>query len=672
MYHKKQIDTDLEFNALIKKLIDICEFKKDIDIEKYLKIKNGKEEFIINNKKIIAYIKKNQIKVYLDVNEDKNLKDTIKEELNILFNRKVIIVNTFMDYLIPTGFYYTTKGIATERYIKTKVDGETIEEIKFVLISDKWLFVTANVYSDAQYIYQMEIMAMDPENKKDIKTKVCNKDVLARSQLCISFLSNELNVSTEDGKKQDYSKFFFEFITLNNFKLEKKRTVPTLGWDKYNKDFAPYSKKIHLDYSNDKYNFFKKMVDGFSKSENNNCEEFKKKMIEHAKNKFADFAISCAFASPLLKIVGVRSFLVNLYGPSKFQKSLSTRFGLAAFGNYNELEMSGSDTTNVIKAKIHKLQNFLCYIDEIVQKGKKSYNVINGYDFGNEKDRHRLDKNSEIKEAKTWRTIAICTSETTIQKETDMEGEINRSLCLSVDCRPKSIRNDEKKTHIYAQECYRFINQNFGYLGEEYLNEVIRIKDKLLGFYNKISEELYKTNISGNLTDHISSISIICLGNYLYRTLFYNLDEIQYSINLGKFILNSLEKQEELDPKFKFLNCIYNFFETNRNSFIIRPGNGEKEIRPHAQIYGLCDIENDEIIFIMDPLRDYLIKNNFDWNYKKYLIDEGIIKYTARRIDKMLNKRIIIPYYKQENNSKILDIEKFEERKAIQEEMDVS
>ena len=115
-----------------------------------------------------------------------------QEELNIIFNRNIEIINTFMGFLVPEGICYSSKGMTMLKIVKKKNPAtKEIEDIaKNVLISDKWIFVTANVYSEAQYIYQMEVKTIDPISKKEL-TKVCNREVLSRSQMCLTFLSNE-------------------------------------------------------------------------------------------------------------------------------------------------------------------------------------------------------------------------------------------------------------------------------------------------------------------------------------------------------------------------------------------------------------------------------------------------------------------------------------------------
>lgn len=632
----------------------IAELKKRLTSEKNrLKaITKGKEIIVIDNEPIEVTIMPNTCYIYLNHIQKKEYIQKTTEAIELIFERKLVIKYKCNNWIIPEGFQYRADGLYA---MKTKKrDGV---EIKYYeKISIKWLFIEADVYSKEYNLHQYEVKSCMPLSLTDEKIEICEKDTILKRVLVISFLANKLNAPVDDEYRADITRFFTKFIEANNKNLKRKNTVPTLGWNKDFTDFAPYSQNLHIDYSKDRHNYFKNLVTGFEKL--GNKQEFLDRLIIHASNPYADFAISSAFAAPLLKLCGVRSFLLNYYGKSKNMKSLSARIGLAAFGDTSKLEMSGHDTINVIKAKLHKLQNSLCYIDDIIQKGKNTP-IISGYDIGNERDRHRLDKNSEILETKIWRTIAFCSSESPISKDNDMLGEINRTLELGVDCRPEAYKNDEKLAFLYANDYYNFLSNNYGLLGEEYIKNIIAAGPATIKkWYSKILKELSLADI--NLSDHISSISIICLGNYFYRKMFFGLDNINYSIELGKKILKSIKTKEELKPTKNVLDDIYTFFEVNKNYFVHESMSGKDiQNKTATLIYG--KVKNDEIFFILKPLKDYLEKNGWDWSMKKQLIDEKLIKYEAKSINGTVGKRIIIPLIRD-------DLEDEEERIAIKEE----
>lgn len=569
--------------------------------------------------------------------------DTLTLKMENLLQKDCQIYYTIDGYIIPDNFFFEDGNIYTIVEKNDRVGGKWVKRFEKIKILDRYIFIISDVYSKEYQTYQYEILCVDKLGNR--KVEICNKDTLCKASNIVSFLSNRLSCDCLDEYKNHYNKFFFEFMQLNKNILEKKETLPTLGWNKNFTEFVPYSKKLYVDYSKDTHGFFRNMVKGFETC--GDRMEFLARLRTHAKNKHADFAISAAFAAPLLKVVGVRSFLINLYGNSKNQKSLSARIGLAAFGDIKLLEMNGQDTVNVLKGKIHKLQNNICLIDDIIQKGKnKTGAIINGYDVGNERDRHRMDQHAEIKATKSWRTIALCTSELPIQDTSDMAGEINRTLSINVDCRPKHLFEEKNDIEFdfYAQEYYRFLDKNHGLLGNEYIEKIINLLKKNPDFLNKIYDKIYKflayeTN-DINLTDHIASVSAVVLGNYLYRYLLLQEDNLSYSLNLGKYILTeNLQSKQELDVETQVMNDIREFYEINKISFI-------NEDEPNYKITSnniFGKIKNNEIYFILGPLKEYLISKDWSWGIIATLKNSGRINYASKRINNIPGKRIIIP-----------------------------
>jgi uncharacterized protein (DUF927 family) len=646
-------------NNKVKELLTILKTKINYEKNRLKNLKFGKETLVIDDEKIKIYISEKNCKIYLphDIQQNENKIQKIKETIEVLFDRKLYINFECKGWIVPNGFYFFSDGLYAKK--TKKVRGEDVEYI--CKISMKWLFVIADTFSFKNNTFQYEVMSVTP-GKKDEKVELCEKDSILIRHLVVKFLANKLDAPVNDEYRPDLTRFFANFIDVNRNNILYKKTYQTLGWNNDYTQFAPFSKNMFLDFSGDNYNYFKDLVTAFEPKGNKS--EFLDRMIIHAANPYADFAISAAFAAPLLKIVGVRSFLLNYNGESKSQKSLSARVGLAAFGDILKLEMSGSDTINVIKAKIHKLQNNLCYIDDIIQKGNKP--IINGYDIGNERDRHRLDQHSEIKETKTWRTIAFCSSESPLSKDNDMLGEINRTLELNVDCRPKAYIDDEKAAFLYSNEYYSFLSNNYGLLGEEYINNIIKAGQiKLKNWYNKILKNINNVNNNINIAEHVSSISIICLANYFYRKMFYNIDDINYSINLGKKMLLSIKTKQELDPSMKIIDDIYTFFEVNKNCFLTGENSGNFWSSPN-QILG--KVKNNEIYFILAPLKAYLEKNGWDWGIRTTLLKKNLIKYKPKSINNVVGKRIILPLNREELEE---ETAAEEERAAIKEENNI-
>jgi hypothetical protein len=577
------------------------------------KVKTGIDYF----KNYKLYLASNLITCYIPAKLDDDIHIQLTNEIRNKYNRIVIFKISINGFIIPKNFEFTNNGIIAERHKKNS-KGEI--EVTYVKISDRWLFVKSRVYSTYHDIFQFEVESIDPVTKKT-RIELCSADTLSKWSLCVSFLSNNLATITQEEYKKELCNFFMELICSNKNKITKKTTIPHMGWNDSLTEFFPYSDKLFIDYTGDTSKYLKNTVAGFKAKGNKDA--FIEKMELMTNNMDSDFIISTHFAAPLLKILCIRSFSVNFYGKSGNMKSLASFVGLSVFGNVNKIRSAGNHTKNVIIEKLSKLHNLPCYVDEITDQS------IDIYQTGNESGRHRLNRVGQILEAVTWRTILTCTSEASMEKDNNKAGEVNRILCIPVDCKPY---DNNLENENFARTYYQFLENNYGLLGREYVDYIKNNIEAINELYKEINTRLYNKI---NTKTHISMISTICVANYIYRKVFYSEDNIIGSIRLGKYILSKIKTSIELDLATKMFNAIYSFYEINQAAF--RKNNGEQKTN---YCYGV--VRDEKVYFILGPLKEYLEKQGFNWNDKKALIDDGLIEYKGARINNDKQKRIII------------------------------
>ena len=579
----------------------------------YLKFDNLDKLYEVALKEKNVFIK---IDKKITPDEANYIKNTIKNK----YNRECIIKESVNGFVVPDGFIYDDKGILAK---KERVIGKSIQYY-YERISDKWLFIKSKVYSKYHDVFQFEVESIDPFTKESI-IELCSADTIGKWANCISFLMNSLSINTQEDFKRDLTNLFNKINEENDIKF--KVTMPYMGWNEDNTEFFPYSNNLHMDYTGDTSKYLKNTMKSFDGKGDINL--FINKLKEFTKDNIdSDFIISEKFAAPLLDLIGIRSFSINYYGKSGNFKSLANKFGMACFGDPMKISSNGGDTKLVLIEKLAKFHNLPFYVDEITSES------MNIYAVGNESGRHRLNRSGKIMEAVNWRTILSCTSEHSMEEDSNKEGEINRVICIPVDCIPKYI-NKNSNNYIkeeFARKNYLFIKNNYGLLGELYIQEIIKIKDNLNALYEKILNQIFDPNKN---KQHLYMIAVISLANYIYRKLFFDIDDLKYSIFLGKYFVSRLQDIKNLDPEIKMLNTILEFYDINENAFKIVG----KEFKCNY-CYGA--VKEDQIYFILGPLKEYLIKKGFNWNDKKSLIDRGLIEYKGARIDNDVKKRIII------------------------------
>lgn len=571
-----------------------------------------KEEFSYKLNNIILLIDKQSIVAYIDISLRDEYEE-IKQAVYNKYNKQLVIYETSLGFIIPKQFKFKDHGIVTTRKISE-------EKTETITISNKWIYVTSKVYSKYHNLYQYEVTSYNPVTKKSIQA-LCTASTLGRYSHCINFCLDNLNIVTTENYKKELLDYFNKFMLLNNVNMFAKQTIPHMGWNDSCTEFMPYSKNLYFDFTNDNSNYLRNTYDSFKKQ--GNKDNFVKKLKEFTyNNNDSEFMIGASFAAPLLKPLALRSFALNFYGDSGNFKSLTSKFALSIWGDPNKIFSSGNHTKNVLIEKLSKFHNLPFYVDEITPE------AFDIYSTGNESGRQRLTQHGDIKEFVTWRTVLFSTSEISMDSDNKKEGENNRYLSIKVNCVPENLQ-DKKE---YARRMYSFISNNYGLLGEDFIKYIISHKMDLDNYYSKIYKEIEDPEIN---SEHLSMISIIYTGVYIYRLIFFDINDIDYVISQAKKISKKLQTKKELDPNIKMYQSILEFYQINKNAFM-------HDHTPQKTNYCYGLIKNNKIIFYLTPLREHLQKNGFAWNEKRQLIESGMIEYKNFRVNKEVSKKIII------------------------------
>lgn len=219
------------------------------------------------------------------------------------------------------------------------------------------------------------------------------------------------------------------------------------------------------------------------------------------------------------------------------------------------------------------------------------------------------------------------TSEISMESDSQKAGEINRLLCIKVNCVPDQLTNKEE----YARDLYLFIEKNYGLLGNHFIKKIIEDQDIIRKNYETILNSVSDESVQ---KQHIYIIAVISLAVYMYRQLFLNIDDLGYAVSLTKHFLRRIAKKKELDPALKMYETIREFYEINKAAFKV---NGV-----HSTNYCYGAVRDNVVIFIINPLKEYLEKKGFNWNEKRVLIERKLIEYKNFRIGSDLGKRLII------------------------------
>ena len=157
-------------------------------------------------------------------------------------------------------------------------------------------------------------------------------------------------------------------------------------------------------------------------------------------NPAAAFAISAAFAGPLLGPLGESSGGFQIFGRSKAGKTLLMRMGFSVWGSPRKsgLLRDWRSTANGLESAAEESNDAFLTLDEVHQAEPRDV-VAAIYQLANESGKQRLRQDASARKRRTWRTVVFSTGEVDL---TTMASKANQTLPPGAEVRLPSIPID--------------------------------------------------------------------------------------------------------------------------------------------------------------------------------------------------------------------------------------
>ena len=402
-------------------------------------------------------------------------------------------------------------------------------------------------------------------------------------------------ITGENAKKM--SDYLGQMDELNFDVIENRKCVAQFGW--WGKNFLPhYPGEIHL--KNDGTN--KKLVTGYE--EEGNLETWIEKVKPLLMNDLFNCMMKVSFASPLIKLLKARLFITHFWADSRSGKTAALKAALSVWGN-PDATMGNFNSTQVGLERMATLYNDLPFgIDEKQAVGSNK-DFINNlvYMLGLGTGRTRGTRNGGMQSRLSWNMAIITTGEEPISSENSQTGISSRTLELY-----GSLFDREKD----AIEMHRFTTRNYGLAGRKYIKYII---EEILNKNSNELDDLYiyycdqlEGNKERNISSHVSSVSLICVADYLANKIIFDVDDKEATASFGKRILDKLDTQSDVDIVDKAYEYIKSWIIVNVNYF---------SPLSKSLVYGTQERVDGVLYFLVQPsiLQQELNKQGF--NYKK-------------------------------------------------------
>lgn len=416
-----------------------------------------------------------------------------------------------------------------------------------------------------------------------------------------------LGIEVNENNAKDLITYLSDVMELNS--IEPKVSVGHLGW--IDKEFVPFSNKYCLDVDKE----FKQKIDSIS--ENGNYEEWKKHIKELRKKSVAlRFMIASSFASVLVRIFKLNTFIVHLWGRSGNGKTVAEMICASIWGKPDNNFISNLSNTSIANERLCNFyRNMPILLDEL-QIAKAKYKNFDELIYvlteGKGKERGTVDNG--IREQTIWQTIVMLNGEEPVTSDTSKEGVKNRVIEINED---KPIVEDGNTT-------VRFIQENYGFAGKEFI-KLIEDRDELQKIQQHFVKELEEVII---YKKQINAFSIIMTADYIVSKKIFN-DEPISPKEIEKYTRNDTDETE------RYINLIIDTANANINNFYDSKKKNNPEYdnyQPSGQVWGSIEKTSDgwgRIIyydFIPTRLYQILEENNISWNgIKKKMADKGYV-----------------------------------------------
>lgn len=381
---------------------------------------------------------------------------------------------------------------------------------------------------------------------------VCNTSQLFHNQKCIEYSDKGLPVSSSTSKE------FVNYLTLyQNTNLDLIKSVPSIsrmGWVNEN-TFVPFAApNIVIDAGENNY----------SEYHAQGSYEGWKQMILMLREKYplVRLVIAAAFTAPLLKILGQRTFLVHIWGPTRGGKTATVNAGLSAFGRPGGLLLNFNSTKVALERTAGFFNDLPLGIDERQAAGDRQEFIESlVYMLGLGKGRARGSKSGGLQHVATWRTVALTNGEQPLSSDSSMGGINTRVLEIYGIPIP-----DEK----LASKLHTFFERHYGHAGPVFIKRLIETRrDYLINFYNNLLDKL-NAAYPEKLGSHISALTSIAIADFLVSRWIFDISEeqaLQEAKQLIEITFEELDNTADIDDAVRAYEYIESFFLQNMDRF---------------------------------------------------------------------------------------------------------
>ena len=293
--------------------------------------------------------------------------------------------------------------------------------------------------------------------------------------------------------------FFTKFLLENETDMPYLTATPHLGWQE-DGSFLPCLSAVRLIKIGDETD----STDSLKPS--GTLEEWIAVMSPLRQYIGARLAMAASMSGPILQLLGIRTFIVHLWGPSQSGKTASQKAALsiwlnpaAAAGNM----VSFNSTRVALETTLGYLKNLPFMINERQQVGKEqSFLDQLLYMLSEGQGRSRGARNGGLRRVCTWQTTIITSGEHPLTTAGSAEGERTRTLEI--------FANSFIGDNTLASKMHSLSEHYYGTAGITVLRYAIGNTDTIMDKFQAFKAFILATNntLPGSYYDYIAVLAV--------------------------------------------------------------------------------------------------------------------------------------------------------------------
>ena len=408
---------------------------------------------------------------------------------------------------------------------------------------------------------------------------IAEKNTIVSKSKILQLANRGLEVNDDNAK--NLISYISDLLELNSIPVYT--SVSHLGW--VENEFVPYTDKFNLDIDFE----FKQKLNNIR--EHGNYDECKN-YIKSLRNKSITlrFMLAASFASILVKIFNVNTFIIHLWGKSGNGKTVAEMICASIWGKPDSNFISNLSNTTIANERLCNFyRNIPIFLDEL-QIAKTKYKNFDEliYVLTEGKGKERGTADNGIREQTSWQNIILLSGEEPITNDASKEGVKNRVIEI----------NENETIVEDGNAVVNFIQDNYGFAGKDFIEKIQDIEE-LKSIKHGFVEELNKKI---EYKKQVNAFSLILTADYIVSTQIFKDKPLQLE-DIQDYI------RTDTDETTRVYNLILDWFYENINKFNNTSGIGE--------VWGKYEKNGKEItsIYVISKvLKDFLSENNINFN----------------------------------------------------------